>query len=95
MNYRIILILLCWLLSAQVSAIRLTVVTEDLYPYNYIENGELKGQATEIVVKVLKHAGIDYSIQVYPWARAYNLALNNKNVLIYSIVKIPSREKLF
>jgi len=71
------------------------VVTESWPPYTYSENGEIKGVVTEIVEAALKRSGLDYSIEIYPWARAYDIAKSNENVLIYSIVKLPSRERLF
>lgn len=71
------------------------VVTEDWKPFNYPENGEIKGTSTVIVKKVLKEVGLTYNIRVYPWARAYHMALNEKNVLIYTLMRIPQREKLF
>lgn len=73
----------------------LEVVTENWRPYNYEEAGEVKGVSTDIVRKVLDKSGIDYTIHVYPWARAYNMALERKNILIYTIIRIPQREKLF
>jgi len=39
--------------------------------------------------------GIKAQIQVMPWARAYDTALNAENVLIYSIIRTPQRENLF
>ncbi|MFT4929500.1 MAG: polar amino acid transport system substrate-binding protein [Phenylobacterium sp.] len=73
----------------------LTVVTEDWRPYNYQEQGEVKGISTAIVKKVLAKAKIDYNIAVYPWARAYKLAQAEQHVLIYTIIRIPGREMLF
>ena len=34
-------------------------------------------------------------IGVYPWARAFSIALEKENVLIYSITRIPERENKF
>jgi len=73
----------------------LEVVTENWRPYNYEEAGEIKGVSTDIVKRVLDNSGIDYKIHVYPWARAYKMALERKNVLIYTLIRIPQREKLF
>ncbi len=73
----------------------ITVVTEEYPPYNFTENGVIKGCSTEIVQEVLKRAGIPYSLTSYPWARTYNTALNTPNVLIYSIGRSEKREKLF
>ncbi len=78
-----------------VNAQELTVVTEEYPPFNFTENGHVKGESTEIVRAALKKAGIKAEILVYPWARAYAMALNKENVLIYSIARTPEREKLF
>ena len=42
------------------------VVTEDWKPYNYEEDGVVKGSSTEIVQQVLDRAELDYRIGVYP-----------------------------
>lgn len=71
------------------------VVTEELPPYNMTENGVVTGMSTEIVEAVFKEVGQTAQIQSMPWARAYDLALNEGNVLIYSIARTPAREGLF
>ena len=70
-------------------------VTEDWPPYNYADNGIVKGIATEIVQATLAQADLEATIRVYPWARAYDMALNQENVLIYSIRRSSEREALF
>lgn len=79
--------------SAQGSEIK--VVTEEWPPYTYSEGTEIRGVVTEIVRATLDRSGLDYSIDIYPWARAYGMAKADKNVLIYSIFKLPSRAELF
>lgn len=73
----------------------LRVVTEEWPPYNYTQDGAATGLMTEVVRATLDRAGIDYTIEVLPWARAYALATHAPNVLIYTIVKLPEREQLF
>lgn len=75
----------------------LTVVTENFKPYNYLdENDSLVGPSVEITRNLLKRCGYEkLSIQVYPWARSYALALDGKNVLIFSMVRTPDRDSLF
>lgn len=73
----------------------ITVVTEELPPYNMTENGKLTGMATEVVETVMAEVGEKARIQSMPWARAYDIALNSENVLIYSIARTPQREALF
>ncbi len=71
------------------------VVTEQWKPFSYEENGVVKGSATKIVLAVLERAGIEYSMNVYPWARSYKTALKRKSVLIFAIVRTEEREPLF
>jgi len=75
---------------------KLLVVTESWFPYNYVNSkGEIIGSSTEIVTSLLKHANITYEIVLYPWQRSYRIAIEQSNVLIYSIYRTPTREKLF
>jgi polar amino acid transport system substrate-binding protein len=71
------------------------IVTEELPPYNMTQDGRLTGMSTEVVQAVLKEVGVQAGIQSMPWARAYDIALNSENVLIYSITRTAQREKLF
>lgn len=75
--------------------VSIKVVTEDTFPLQFVENGKISGPATALVENVLSVAGITYSIEVLPWARAYHLALTEPNVLIYSLAKTTSRAKEF
>lgn len=75
---------------------KIQVVTESWYPYNYLDKqGVLVGKSTEKVKEILSATGVEYSIKVYPWTRAFKLATTRANVLIYSILRTPNREKLF
>ncbi len=74
---------------------RIDIVTEDWRPYSYEEAGEVKGSATEIVLKTVQQAGLDYQIAVYPWARGYKKTLSHKNTLIYALADSPSRRRVF
>jgi len=55
----------------------------------------MTGISTEVVQAVLQKLDIKADIRMYPWARAYKMALKRKNVLIYSISRIEERENLF
>ena len=82
-------------LAAPALAQDIVIVTEEWPPYNFSEDGEVKGVITEIVREVMDRAGFAYSIQAMPWSRAYATAMNEENVMIYSIFKLPNREPLF
>ncbi len=72
------------------------VLTEHLPPYQIQMNeNKIGGFSTEIVRAVLKEAEIQANIEIYPWARAYNMALKDENILIFSIVRSKEREPLF
>ncbi|MCV2351534.1 substrate-binding periplasmic protein [Paucibacter sp. Y2R2-4] len=65
-------------------------------PYVYAEGGKVAGPATEILERVMSASGVEaYDIKLYPWARAYDLALKQANVLIYLIARTPERESRF
>lgn len=91
----LLLAVLASLAMPGVQAESIQVVTEELPPYNMTVDGRLTGMSTEVVQAVLKEADLSASIQSMPWARAYDLALHDDNVLIYSIARIPERELLF
>jgi polar amino acid transport system substrate-binding protein len=70
-------------------------VTEDS-SYTYLRDGKVAGPASEIVETTLRHAGLtDYRLALYPWARAFDMALQEPNVLIYLIARTPARETQF
>lgn len=72
------------------------VSTEEWPPFNFtMENGEVGGIATKIVKAALNEAGVDYKIEVYPWARAVYMTMKNPNVMIYTIFRSEQREKKF
>lgn len=75
----------------------ITVVTENFKPFNYLDSTDsLIGPSTKIVQKLLDSCGYnEQKINVYPWARAYNMALDNENVLIFSMVRTQERDPLF
>lgn len=90
-----IMVLLGWNVVAYAEDVFIHVVADTYKPYQYEEDGVVKGIATEIVRAVLDRAGFKYDVNIYPWARAYDMALNKKNVLINSILRTPIRENLF
>ncbi|MBE7636988.1 transporter substrate-binding domain-containing protein [Sneathiella sp. P13V-1] len=74
---------------------KLTIVTDIWPPYVTNENGQIGGTSTDIVKKTLTRNGIEFQIIKLPWARAYEMALQKKNIAIYTIVRTKNREHLF
>jgi len=81
--------------SLAVAAEKIIVVTEEFAPYNYTENGKLTGYSANIVEALLRRTDISYTIDTYPWARAYKMALQLPNVLIFTMARTPARESEF
>ncbi len=88
-------VILLLALCQPVVAKQYTVLTEQLAPVHFEENGEVKGIATEIVQAIFKEANLEPKIEVYPWKRAYSMALKEKNTFIYTINRTEKREDLF
>lgn len=89
--------LCCALLAAPALAngAPLLGVTEES-SYSFMQDGEVRGPAVNVVKAVLARAGLaDYQLAVYPWARAYDLALGEPNVIIFPIIRTPAREGSF
>lgn len=71
------------------------IVTEIAPPYQSYINDELQGIALDKVRPVLAQAGIVADIEVFPWARAFQLAKTQKNTIIFSMVRLEEREPYF
>jgi polar amino acid transport system substrate-binding protein len=84
------------LLAGQsVLSAELTILTENLPPLNYVENGVLVGPSVEFVKEIQRRVGSQEQIQVYPWARAYKMALEDKNVILFGMTYTKVREDKF
>lgn len=80
-----VLALLFWSLQlplypSTASAAPLAILTEEFPPYNYTQDGRLRGISTDILRLMLAQAGMDAqadSFQVLPWSRAYQDVLSH------------------
>ncbi|MDP3847168.1 MAG: ABC transporter substrate-binding protein [Pseudomonas sp.] len=85
------------LLSSGAWADSLILTTEDAPPFNYsTDSGKtIVGSATEVVRELFKRAEIDYTLKMYPWVRAIEMAHYDKNTCVYSTTRTEEREKSF
>lgn len=77
---------------------RLTFITEHYPPYNYLDEGELKGSSVGILKAMLQHAGSTTEttdIRVLPWARGYDTTLLTPDTVLFSTTRTSAREDLF
>lgn len=82
-------------LAGNCHADNIRIFTEPLAPVHFEEKGEVRGIATEIVQAIFREAGLEQVIEIYPWKRAYQMALINDESFIYTINRTEKREKLF
>ena len=86
MRKRIFLIVTAMVLTSQSALSQpLTILTENLPPLNYVEDGVLVGPSVEIVRAIQQKIGSTEPIQVYPWARAYKMAEEEENVILFGM----------
>jgi polar amino acid transport system substrate-binding protein len=76
-------------------AAELTILTENLPPLNYIKDGILVGPSVEIVKEIQRRVGSHEQIKVFPWARAYKMALEDENVVLFGMTHTKVRKDKF
>ena len=89
------LCILAVFLSVAKAENQLVIYTEISPPYQYQEEDEIKGIASERVRQIIAHAGFNADFKMYPWARAMLSVERSSNALIYSMAKTPEREPRF
>ena len=87
-------------LALAVSDVRdeLMFLTEEYPPFNYVENGTIRGIAVDLLLGVFGQMDNTISsdhIRVLPWSRAYEIALTRNNTAIFSTVRLAGREDSF
>ncbi|NLR96724.1 transporter substrate-binding domain-containing protein [Rhizobium sp. P38BS-XIX] len=96
---KLVLILSAALLSlpllskAQAEPVHFT--TEEYPPFNYRDGKQPVGALTDQVVKVMNDIGVDYTIDVLPWARAYSQAQSDPMTCVFATAHNEERDKLF
>jgi len=74
---------------------KLTIMTENWPPLNYVENGKLKGPAVDVVKAIQKKINNKNKILVFPWKRAYTYTIEQENKVLFSMVFSQKRDDLF
>ncbi|NOI17362.1 transporter substrate-binding domain-containing protein [Vibrio coralliilyticus] len=73
-------------------------VTEEYPPYNYSDNGKLKGMSVDVLEAMYAIAGTDLDasqIKILPWQRAYKTAQKKPNFALFSTTRTIGRENDF
>lgn len=70
----------------------LLIVCEEWKPYEYVENGEMKGIDVDIVHTIMNRLNIPYKIMLVPWPRALKMLKTGKADTCFSVSYASSRE---
>ncbi|MGF1741419.1 transporter substrate-binding domain-containing protein [Vibrio profundum] len=97
-TYNVMLIAsMCCFSILPASSAELRYVTDNFPPFHYInDNGKTTGFAIDLLNEIWGEMGQGQKrVKVLPWARAYSIALNDKDTVLFNTLRTPSREKLF
>jgi len=94
---KIFLVVASFILLGSQSSVceELTVLTENLPPLNYVDKNVLVGPSVEIVKEIQKRVGSTEPIQVYPWSRAYKMAEEEENIVLFGMTYTKNRQDKF
>ena len=95
MRWRLLPTVLACLCFDPVAAQEVEAYAEEFPPYNYLRDGEPAGIATDLLTRACAAAGVICHIHIVPWARAYRMALTQKNSLVFSTARNAERENAF
>jgi polar amino acid transport system substrate-binding protein len=83
------------LATCAVQAQALHLVTEEAFPFQYLENRVLKGMSVDIISEMAERSGVKVEHEVLSWKDAYDRAQRDRNTCVYSTARIENRERLF
>lgn len=74
---------------------KISLVTESYPPLNYREGEEYRGISVDQVRLMMKNAGIEYTMEMMPWARALSLATTQAGYCVFTTVHNKERDPKF
>jgi polar amino acid transport system substrate-binding protein len=69
------------------------VTVEDNFPYNFKKENRIQGLGFDVAEMLAGRVGYKLVVEIVPWSRALMTAQNEASVLLFSVVRIPEREK--
>ncbi|MFC4161040.1 substrate-binding periplasmic protein [Chitinimonas lacunae] len=75
----------------------LIATTENYPPFNMsLDGGQtIIGISTELLRELSRRTRIEFDIGLYPWSRAYRMAITRDETCVYSTTRTPERESNF
>lgn len=89
------LLALLVLASCDKASVQMQIFTEDYPPISFADGDTISGYATDIVRAMQKKIGSNEKITLANWNEAYTKALNEPNVILFSMEQTPRRKDLF
>lgn len=74
---------------------KISVVTEEWAPYNYSEDGVLKGFSVEVVQAIIERLNLKISIDVYPSMRTTLMLGSVPGTMMITMLRTPEREEKY
>jgi len=74
------------------------VMTEELPPFNFEQNGVVVGTSAQVIRSLFQRVNCTMErgdIQMYPWARAYHELQHQPHTALFSMARTRKREELF
>jgi len=90
-----LLLLAFLMLPTAAAAETVTFFTEEYAPFNYRDGKVIKGATVEQVEKLMADIGVDYSLELVPWARAYSMAQTTPMTCVFATAHNGLRDPLF
>jgi len=88
------LILACFSLISHANQLRF--VAEDLPPFHFLDaNKKPTGALVEVIEALMIRTKLSAKIELMPFARSYDLALNKENIFMFSLMKSVDRKEHF
>jgi polar amino acid transport system substrate-binding protein len=69
------------------------IVTSPWPPYEFNDNGQLKGTDVDVIREAFSRMGIPVKIEMYPWSRCLKMVQSGEAEGIFTLSKNPKREK--
>jgi polar amino acid transport system substrate-binding protein len=90
-----VMLALCCAVAHAQQAPRLYLATEAAAPHSMLDGTRVIGIGADTVRELAQRAGIDHTIALLPWKRAYAAALERSDACVFSTTRTPERESLF
>ena len=80
------------------SSTQFTIMTEELPPFNYTENGKTKGSSVDTLLRIMADVNIPVKrsdIHFMKWPDAYKKIQEEPKTILFSMARTAQREKMF